>query len=159
VCAYEYCFYRAHGLLPRFMWTNGNAAHRWYIARPPIKMFDRWVLLLAIQINYAVVIDIFGLISGRKMAFLNLANDLMIIQLQSDSVYCLESFEVKIGKWAYDIIIRFQDYVFKFFIIYIYCKYKNNERFGRNRIVEAQTNLKKNQQSQKTRKELFLISS
>lgn len=74
VYAYEYCFYHADGLLPRFMRTNGNAARRWYIAWSPIKMFDRWVLLLASQINYAAVIDNFGLVSERKIVFLNLAN-------------------------------------------------------------------------------------
>lgn len=37
-------------------------------------MFDQWVLLLASQINYAAVIDNFGLVSERKIAFLNLAN-------------------------------------------------------------------------------------
>lgn len=98
---HEYCFYRAHGLLPRFMWINGNAARRWYIARSPIKMFDRWVLLLASQINYAAVIDNFGrIVSRRKVAFLNLANQLMIMQLRPGSAYCLETSEVKVRKWV-----------------------------------------------------------
>lgn len=90
VHAHEYCFYRARGLLPRFMRTKWkrspsmiHSAVSYQNVRP--------VLLLASQINYAAVIDNFGLVSGRKIALLNLAcqfND----NTTSESAYCLENF-------------------------------------------------------------------